>query len=105
MPRAASHEYSKTLPSSDAGKVTRGTGEIQGSALERAQRARDREGEDQGLVPKKSPRPKARPEGLGDQKTSPRPKARPEGLKRMATGGMCRGMGAATKGGSYKKSG
>jgi len=50
---------------------------------------------------KKSPRPKARP------KKSPRPKARPKQplTKKMAKGGMCRGMGAATRGGRYSKMG
>jgi len=54
---------------------------------------------------KKSPRPKARP------KKSPRPKARPTKsltkrmTKKMAKGGMCRGMGAATRGGRYSKMG
>jgi hypothetical protein len=72
----------------------------------------------------KSPRPKAKP------MKSPRPKPRPDDLmenynlmramkgtdakavkedlkaaKKMAAGGMCRGMGAAKKGGSYSKGG
>jgi hypothetical protein len=69
---------------------------------------------------KKSPRPKANPKrGMA---TSPRPKANPfipkmieerstremaKGgkTKKMANGGMCRGMGAAKKGGNYSKAG
>jgi len=42
--------------------------------------------------------------------TSVRPRPRPEkkmagGAVKYAGGGMCRGMGAATKGGNYKKNG
>jgi len=58
---------------------------------------------------KTSPRPKARP-------PTKRPKARPDyvdlpspdegerphGVERKAKGGLCRGMGAAKRGGSYK---
>jgi hypothetical protein len=75
----------------------------------------------------KSPRPKARPMSKMATKSSPRPKAKPADLmethnlmramrgtdakatkedlkaaKKMAMGGKCRGMGAATKGGNYK---
>lgn len=61
---------------------------------------------------KTSPRPKAKP-----MMTSKRPKPNPgdgdmdakkiEGrsVRAMAGGGMCRGMGAATKGGKYGKNG
>ena len=67
----------------------------------------------------KSPRPKARPESSAAPKKSPRPRTRSDGeadaafgraMKhsqpdKMAKGGKCRGMGAATKGGKYSKSG
>lgn len=70
---------------------------------------------------KKSPRPKARPSAA--PKKSPRPKTRSDfeaqsaldqaakGYKaggkvmKKASGGMCRGMGAATKGGKFSKNG
>lgn len=75
-------------------------------------------------APKKSLRPKARPDGTAPKK-SIRPKARPddmeermavergnrmnemeakegEALIKKAKGGMCRGMGAATKGGKFR---
>jgi hypothetical protein len=64
---------------------------------------------------KSSPRPKARPESKLAPKKSPRPSTASDGaLERalrnsqpgkMAKGGMCRGMGAAKKGGKYSKSG
>jgi len=74
------------------------------------------------LAPKKSPRPKANPKS-GAPTSSPRPKTRSDyeiehavgssvkyqksggKMKKMATGGMCRGMGAAKKGGKYAKNG
>jgi hypothetical protein len=61
---------------------------------------------------KKRTRPRARPTSA--PLTSLRPRARPVDLtpeaergdavapKKMAKGGMCRGMGAATRGGKYK---
>jgi hypothetical protein len=85
------------------------------------------------LAPKTSPRPKPRPEAKSAlaPKTSPRPKPRPKSMEeddygavdrgnraaqlegfnyggkvsKMAMGGKCRGMGAATKGGSFSKDG
>jgi hypothetical protein len=75
---------------------------------------------------KTSPRPKPKPKNLKNPMQMPkslRPKTRSDyeteqdvkaaekGYKaggkvsKMATGGMCRGMGAATKGGKYSKSG
>lgn len=70
------------------------------------------------LAPKKSPIPMSRDEGMAsrtlkrymagatsregeDMKTFGKPdkKSKP---KKMAKGGMCRGMGAASKGGKYK---
>lgn len=81
---------------------------------------------------KSSPRPKARPAGLGKKPmskpsapsatkggmaSSPRPMPNPMNdrmskrsieqrtLRPMAKGGMCRGMGAAKKGGSLSKNG
>ena len=83
-------------------------------------------------APMKSPRPKARPESKMAPKSSMRPRTRSDKefddeadaaadramkhsqpptlvykaaggkVKKMAMGGMCRGMGAAKKGGSYK---
>lgn len=58
---------------------------------------------------KTSPRPKARPAGLGS-KPKPNPmndrnskrSIEQRTLRAMAKGGMCRGMGAASKGGKYK---
>lgn len=64
----------------------------------------------------KSPRPKARPASNLAPKSSPRPRTRSDAdadaafaraMKhsqpdKMAKGGMCRGMGAAKRGGSYK---
>lgn len=77
--------------------------------------------------PMKSLRPKARPESKMAPKSSKRPMTRTDkeisdmadhsikqGIKyqkaggkvsKMAGGGMCRGMGAAKKGGSYSKDG
>jgi len=60
-------------------------------------------------APKKSLRPKARPADLmegeavkrGDS-TKEREVREDAPLKKMAGGGMCRGMGAATKGGKYR---
>jgi hypothetical protein len=56
------------------------------------------------MAPKKSIRPKARPEGIeydGAVERGNRAADR-EGADKMAKGGMCRGMGAAKRGGSYK---
>lgn len=51
----------------------------------------------------KSPRPRARPETID---VSPKAeKGDQEHVKKMAKGGMCRGMGAATKGGKYSRMG
>lgn len=62
--------------------------------------------------PKKSPRPKARPKIVD---VSPRAernereevmgKACGGSMKKMAKGGVCRGMGAATRGGNFYKNG
>ena len=84
------------------------------------------------LAPETSSRPKPRPEAKSAlaPKTSPRPKPRPKSMEddggavdrgnraaqlegfnyggkvsKMAMGGKCRGMGAATKGGSFSKNG
>ena len=80
-----------------------------------------------GGAVKKSLRPKARPKKNTAPKKSLRPKARPKGLsdagavdrgtraagreaqdyrsivENKASGGMCRGMGAATRGGKYSR--
>ena len=59
------------------------------------------------LAPKSSPRPRTR----SDYETDMDVKAAEKGYKsggkvtKMASGGMCRGMGAAKKGGKYGKSG
>jgi hypothetical protein len=60
-------------------------------------------------APKTSPRPKKRPDPADLEgttsgidmapQTSPRPKKNP---RQMAKGGMCKGMGAAKRGGKYK---
>lgn len=77
------------------------------------------------LAPKKSIRPKPRPAGLAEEaelramvnranRAANREGADlPENMKKksggmvkkMADGGMCRGMGAAKRGGGYKKNG
>jgi hypothetical protein len=81
-------------------------------------------------APTSSPRPRANPQRTAPMR-SPRPKPRPDRetqaiwdrsarfaeqelrdagmkkggrVKRMAKGGMCRGMGAATRGGNYRTS-
>lgn len=68
-------------------------------------------------APRTSPRPRARPDTIdltptaedGDQMLANRPaKAKKMSyggkakVKKMKDGGMCRGMGAATRGGNYK---
>lgn len=62
------------------------------------------------LAPKKSLRPKARPDDGGMdpkevEERSTREMKKGGMVKKMASGGMCRGMGAAKRGGSYKKNG
>lgn len=70
-----------------------------------------------------SPRPKRRPKNPAQMDKSPRPLSRSDAeakraldnaakgykaggkVTKMAGGGMCRGMGAATKGGKFSKNG
>ena len=61
-------------------------------------------------APKKSLRPKARPKNAEGSTRHPSGKnifeqdTKPGGkVKKMAGGGMCRGMGAATRGGNFVK--
>ena len=69
-------------------------------------------------APKKSPRPRMRPEDLEDGMAIRRgnraaereakdaeslmKRAKGGSVKKMREGGMCRGMGAATKGGNFR---
>ena len=69
-------------------------------------------------APKKSPRPRARPDDLEEgmavrrgnraaerearEAESLMKRAKGGGIKKMAMGGKCRGMGAATKGGNFR---
>lgn len=55
-------------------------------------------------APKKSPRPRTKSDFEIDHAIKQSVKYQKDGGKvsKMASGGMCRGMGAATKGGSYK---
>ena len=70
-------------------------------------------------APKTSPRPKARPSAApskskrppknmpmfdapSPREEEPMKKAKGGAVKKMAKGGMCRGMGAAKRGGNYK---
>ncbi len=76
-------------------------------------------------APRTSPRPRPRP-GVNPVSSSPVPRSREDGMRsqflrgmnrnlreeeettrprRMKNGGMCRGMGKATRGGRYGKSG
>lgn len=52
------------------------------------------------MTPRKSPRPEENPRYLPDPGEVER-----KSLRNYAKGGMCRGMGAAKKGGKYGKSG
>lgn len=74
------------------------------SAVDREAYDRETLVEKKSLAPKKSPRPVANPNNRLDNAAKREAYDR-ETLTKMASGGKCRGMGAAKKGGSFAKNG